>query len=168
MVERLTQLDDRLWLSRSWTTRSRRPGEPPDAYTFVDRATFDERVAAGGFVEHTEFKGSGHLYGTPTLEPPTGRDVVLEIELHGARQVKARYPDAVLILIVAPSLQDQEARLRARGDTEEHIDRRLDLAEEEEREGRLLADHVVVNDDVERAATEVAGILQTYRRTSRE
>jgi len=178
VVERLLELDPDLWLSRSWTTRPRRPGEPEDAYTFVDRGTFLDRLARGGFVEYTEFPGTGHLYGTPTFEAPEGKDpvpkdpvpkdpvpkdIVLEIELDGARQVKERFPGAKLILIVAPSREAREARLRARGDTEVHIERRLLIGEEEEGIGRKLADAVVVNDDVERAAREVAGILKQFR-----
>jgi guanylate kinase len=163
VVNRLVELDPNLWLSRSWTTRPRRPGEPDDAYTFVDRETFLARVAAGGFVEYTEFPGNGHLYGTPTLEPPPGRDVVLEIEVNGAQQVKARYPEAVIVLAVAPSREAQEARLRARGDDEAHIAQRLAISLEEERIGRAIADAVVVNDEVDRAARAVAGILAGYR-----
>ena len=163
VVDRLLQLDPRLWLSRSWTTRARRPGEADDAYTFTDRDTFLAKVAEGGFMEYTEFPGNGCLYGTPTFEAPPGRDALLEIEIDGAMQVKARYPDAVLVLIVAPSDEAQEARLRARGDDEAHIAQRLAISREEERAGRAIADEVVVNDDVERAAREVAGILERYR-----
>jgi guanylate kinase len=142
----------------------------------VDRGTFLDRLSRGGFVEYTEFPGTGHLYGTPTFEAPegkdpngkdpNGKDLVLEIELDGARQVKERHPDAKLIMIVAPSREAREARLRARGDSEEHIERRLTVGEEEERIGRKLADAVVVNDDVERAAREVAGILEQFRSSS--
>jgi guanylate kinase len=163
LVERLLALDTRLWLSRSWTTRPRRPGEPEGAYTFVDPETFAARVRDGGFLEYTEFAGTGHLYGTPSLEPPEGRDVVLEIELNGAQQVKSHCPDAKLIVVVPPSPADQEARLRARGDDEEHIQRRLAVGAEEERLGRRIGDHVVVNDDIERAAREVAGIIARSR-----
>ena len=88
---------------------------------------------------------------------------MLEIELDGAQQVKAHYPDAKLILIAAPSRQAQAERLQARGDTEEHIRRRLTVGEAEERLGRAIADSVVVNDDADRAAREVAGILHQYR-----
>lgn len=163
LVDRLLALDPRLWLSRSWTTRPRRPGEPEAAYTFVDRETFEARVRNGGFLEYTEFAGTGHFYGTPSLEPPEGRDVVLEIELDGAQQVKGRCPDATLIVVVPPTPADQEARLRARGDDEEHIQRRLAVGAEEERLGRRIADRVVVNDDIERAAREVAGIIAQSR-----
>ncbi|MDQ6616110.1 MAG: guanylate kinase [Actinomycetota bacterium] len=163
MVDRLLALDSKVWLSRSWTTRPRRPGESESAYTFVERDEFLARVDEGGFLEYTEFPGTGHFYGTPNLEPPPGQDVILEIELNGAQQVKERLPDAKLIVVVPPSQADQEARLRARGDNEQHIRRRLEVGEEEERLGRKIADAVVVNDDIERAAREVAGIIARYR-----
>lgn len=164
MVDRLLARDDRLWLSRSWTTRPRRPGEPEDAYVFASRGDFFDRVAKDGFLEYTEFLGTGHLYGTPNLDPPAGHDVILEIELNGAQQVKQRCPGAHLIVVVPPSVADQEARLRARGDNEEHIRRRLEVGAEEERLGRKIADAVVVNDDVTRAAEVVAGIIGGYRK----
>jgi guanylate kinase len=163
VVSRLLELDERLWLSRSWTTRPRRPGEPEDAYVFVDRPSFLRRVEEGGFLEWTEFAGSGHLYGTPVLHAPPGRDVLLEIELDGAGQVRRRHPDAVVILIVAPSEEEQRARRRRRGDDEESVRRRVEVGLQEEAVGRRIADHVVVNDDVERAAREVAGILDARR-----
>jgi guanylate kinase len=159
VVARLLELRPDLWLSRSWTTRPRRPGESEDAYTFVDRDAFKARIAAGGFVEWTEFAGTGHLYGTPTLDVPDDQTVVLEIELDGAQQVKRRHPDSLLMLIVAPSRQDLERRLRGRGDDEASVARRLDVGAAEEALGRRIADHVIVNDDVDRAAREVAGIL---------
>ncbi len=134
----------------------------------MDRDRFLARVAAHGFVEHTEFAGTGHLYGTPTFESQPGADVVLEIDVEGARQVRARHPDALVVLIVAPSPEAQHARLRARGDDEEHIRRRLEMAAREEAAGRAVADAVVVNDDVDRAAREVAGILERYRHRYRQ
>jgi len=163
VVARLLQEVPRLWLSPSWTTRARRRGEAADAYVFVDRDTFMARVAAGGFVEWTEFPGNGCLYGTPTIDAPEGRDVVLEIELDGAQQVKAARPEAVLVLVVAPTREHQQTRLRARGDDEATVARRVEVGEQEEALGRRIADHVVVNDDVARAAKEVAGILDRYR-----
>jgi guanylate kinase len=150
-----------LWLSRSWTTRPRRPQESEDAYTFVDRGRFEDAVASGGFLEWAEFLG--HLYGTPVPDPPPGHDVVLEIDLQGACQIKDREPDALVVLLVPPSVEVQRARLRGRGDDDAEVERRVAVGEEEERIGRQLTPFVVVNDDVERAVSEVAGILEAHR-----
>ncbi len=123
----------------------------------MDRETFDAHLESGGFLEWAEV--FGHRYGTPWPEPPAGHDVLLEIDVQGAAQVKERHPDAVVVFVVAPSRQAQEDRLRRRGDREDLIARRLAAAPEEERAGRALAHHVVVNDVLERAVEEVAGIL---------
>jgi len=90
----------------------------------------------------------------------------LEIDLQGARQVRRRRPDATLILLLPPSLEAQEARLRARGDDESAIARRLRTGSEEERQGRAIADAVVVNRDVTQATAEVAGIVEGHRRAA--
>ena len=167
LVDNLLSLRDHLWLSRSWTTRARRPTEPESAYVFATRGEFTGRVSAGGFVEWTEFAGNGQLYGTPTMEPPAGSDVVLEIDLDGASQVKRRYPDAELVFISVPSVEVQAERLRRRGDDEASIEKRLLVGAEEERVGRAMADHIVVNDDLERAAAELAGIIDSCRQVAR-
>lgn len=151
-----------LWLSRSWTTRAPRPSDPPGAYVFVDRAAFEKERAAGGFLEWAEV--FGNLYGTPVPSPPPGADVLLEIDVQGAAQVKALHPDSVVILVQAPSPEAQEGRLRGRGDPEEVIARRLAAAAEEEAAAQELADHVVVNDDLARAIDEAAGIVEAHRR----
>jgi guanylate kinase len=151
----------RLWLSRSWTTRPRRSSDASDAYHFVDRATFVERAEAGGFVEWAEV--FGNLYGTPVPEPPPGHDVLLEIDVQGAEQVRARVPDAVVILLLAPSRAVQERRLRGRGEDDATVSRRLAEAEQKEAKGRELADHVVVNDELSMATEEVAAILEAHR-----
>jgi len=161
IAEGLVSADAALWLSRSWTTRLRRPGEPEDAYAFVDRAAFEAHIREDGFFEWAEFLGN--LYGTPVPDPPSGRDVLLEIDLQGARQVRRLRPDAVLILLLPPSPEAQEERLRARGDDEAHIAKRLRAGEAEEREGRALADVVVVNHEVSQAVADVAGIVGRYR-----
>ena len=164
MVSELLKRDPRLWLSRSWTTRPPRPDEPGDWYEFVDRPTFQRRIDEGGFLEWEEFLGA--LYGTPTLEPPAGRDVLLEIELEGARQVKQQHPHAILLFVVPPSRSVQEERLRRRGDPPERIRDRVEKAEELDVRGRAMADHVVVNDDLGRAVEEAAAILEQHRKQS--
>jgi guanylate kinase len=161
VAARLVAEDPSLWLSRSWTTRPPRPGEDQDAYVFVDRKTFEAHRHAGGFFEWAEFLGN--LYGTPVPEPPDGRDVLLEIDLQGARQVRRQRPDATLILLRAPSPEVQEARMRARGDDEAHIASRILAGAEEERAGAAIADAVVVNHDVSQATAEVAGIVEVRR-----
>jgi guanylate kinase len=161
IVEELVRRDPSLWLSRSWTTRPRRPGESPRAYVFTDRAAFEARIAAGGFLEHTEFLGS--YYGSPTPDPAPGQDIVLEIEVQGAQQVKGRHPDAVLIFVLPPSREEQERRLRLRGDPEDKVAARLRKAEDEEPVGKALADHVVINDELSRTVDELAAIIRAER-----
>jgi len=159
---RLVERDPSLWLSRSWTTRARRHGEAPDAYTFVGRKTFEEHRAAGGFLESAEFLG--HLYGTPIPDPPASKDVLLEIDLQGAQQVKALHPDALVVLLLPPSVEEQAQRLRYRGDDAGAAARRVAKAAEEERIGRALTPYVVVNDDVDKAVAQVADILDRHRK----
>ena len=117
----------------------------------------------GQFLETNEFAGNGHLYGTPWPEPGGDVDIVLEIDLNGARQVKQRYPEAIAVLVTPPSLEELERRLRKRGDDDDHVKRRLDLSEYEVTAGHEVADFVVINDDLARAADEVARILGDRR-----
>jgi len=161
VASRLVERDPKLWLSRSWTTRARRPGEAADAYRFVDRVEFEKHIAGDGFLEWAEFLGN--LYGTPHPVPPPGQDVLLEIDLQGAAQVRARDPHALIVLLLPPSPEVQATRMRARGDDEAEIRRRLEKGAREEQEGRRLTPHVVVNDDVDRAVGEVAGIVEAQR-----
>lgn len=164
IVDALVQRDPRLWLSRSWTTRARRPTERVDAYVFTSPAEFERHEAEGGFLEWTEFLGN--YYGTPRpqrLDDPTAPDIVLEIELDGAQQVKKQYPDAVLIFVLPPSREEQERRLRLRGDPGDKVLARLRKAEQEEPVGVEQADHVVVNDDLDRTVDEMLAIIELER-----
>ena len=129
VVERLLERDPSLWLSRSWTTRRPRPGEHPDAYVFATPEEFMAKVAEGGFLEWVEFLD--YRQGSPLPDPPAGHDVIFEIDVHGARQVLERYPDAVSVFVDAPSRDEQAARLRGRGDDEARIAQRLAKADEE-------------------------------------
>lgn len=162
IADRLVSRDHRLWLSRSWTTRERREGESATAYEFVDRDTFQRRIDAGGFLEWTEFLGN--LYGTPTPEPAEGTDVVvLEIEVDGAQQVKRQWPDAILVFVLPPTRTEQERRLRERGDHEAKVVERLRKAESEEPVGLKLADHVLVNDDLDETVSDLLRIIDRAR-----
>jgi guanylate kinase len=148
-------------LSRSWTTRARRPGESEAAYTFVEREKFLERVAEDGFLEWATILGE--YYGTPTPEPEPGRDIVLEIDVQGARQVLKHCPEAYCVLVRAPSPDVQEERLRLRGDPEDHIMRRVALGKLEDAEGLELAQRVLVNDDLDGAVGELKDIIEEIR-----
>ena len=161
IVDALVRRDDQLWLSRSWTTRDRRPSEDADAYVFTDPAAFEERIAGGGFLEWTEFLGN--YYGSPVPEPGDDQDIVLEIEVDGAQQVKQLFPDALLLFVVPPSREEQERRLRGRGDPGDKVLARLKKAEVEEPVGRALADHIVVNDDLAETIDEMLQIIETAR-----
>ena len=162
IVASLVARDPRLWLSRSWTTRPRRPGEAADAYTFAERAEFERRIEAGGFLEWTNFLGN--YYGTPVPDADPAHNVVLEIEVDGATQVKRQFDDAVLIFVMPPSRAEQQRRLRGRGDPEDKVDERLQKALDEEPVGLAMADHVVVNDDLDATVDEMLQIIDHHRR----
>jgi len=158
LMERL----ERLELSVSATTRAPRPGERDGVdYHFLTREEFDRRVAAGEFVEHADY--AGRSYGTLRSELDdrldAGKPVVLEIEVQGARQVRAAVPDAVQVFIAPPSLDALRTRLVGRGtDDAGEVERRLRVAEVE-----LTAQpefgHVVVNDRLDEALAQLSAIL---------
>jgi guanylate kinase len=164
IVDALVRRDPDLWLSRSWTTRDRRPTESSDAYVFTTAEAFEEHITAGGFLEWTEFLGN--YYGTPRpdrLDGAGAPDIVLEIELDGAQQVKRQYPQAILIFVLPPSREEQERRLHGRGDPGDKVQARLRKAELEEPIGRELADYLVVNDELDRTVDEMLSIIDRER-----
>jgi guanylate kinase len=153
-----------LTLSVSATTRRPRPGETHGVdYWFLTDEEFDRRVAAGDFVEWAEY--SGRRYGTLRSELErvlaTGRPVVLEIEVQGARQVRKAMPEAVQVFIVPPSREALRLRLVGRGtDAPKEVERRLQVAEEEMAARDEFA-HVVVNDRLEDAVEHLAAIVSS-------
>jgi guanylate kinase len=158
LMERVPALE----LSVSATTRAPRPGEEDGVeYHFLERAEFDRKVTEGAFVEHADY--AGRSYGTLRSELDdrvrAGVPVVLEIEVQGARQVRAAVPDAVQVFIAPPSLQALRARLVGRGtDDGTEVERRLAVAEGE-LEAQPEFKHVVVNDRLEDALEQLTGIV---------
>jgi guanylate kinase len=161
IAARLVAEDPRLWLSRSWTTRAQRPGEPDDAYVFVDRARFDAEIARGGFLEWNEFLGQ--RYGTPVPDPPPGTDLLLEIDVNGARQVRERVPDALLLFVEAPDAETQRARLVGRGDPPDKVAARMAESAAEADLARSLDCIFLVNDDLDHAVAEIRKLIDARR-----
>ena len=146
----------------SVTTRAQRPGEVDGReYHFMSRAEFARLVAEGAFLEHAEF--AGNRYGTLNSELDRimgmGRSVILEIELQGARNVRRERPECVSVFIEPPSLEELARRLRERAtDAEEEIEARLEVARTEVA-AREEFDHVILNDDVDRATAELVSVI---------
>jgi guanylate kinase len=157
-MQRLPQLE----LSVSATTRAPRPGEQDGVdYHFLSRQEFDRRVASGDFVEHADY--AGRSYGTLRSELEdrvrAGVPVVLEIEVQGARQVRAAMPEAVQVFIAPPSLSALRTRLIGRGtDDQQEVERRLQVAEQE-LGAQPEFGHVVVNDRLDEALDQLSGIV---------
>ena len=161
VVERLLVEVPGLWLSRSWTTRDRRPGEAPDAYHFVTREQFLAHVEDDGFLEWVEFLD--YMQGTPMPSAPDGHVVIFEIDVQGAAQIKAINPDAHLVFVDTPSIGEQERRLRERGDTDDRVTMRLEKAAEERITAAQLGCTVVINDDLDRAVAELESLIEAAR-----
>jgi guanylate kinase len=153
----------------SATTRPPRPGEVDGVdYVFVDDDGFSRMMEAGELLEWAEV--FGNRYGTPRAyvdaQLDAGHDVLLEIDVQGAAQVRAQAPAALLILLEPPTREDLASRLRGRGtESEERIATRLEKADWELAQ-RDWFDHVVVNDDLERASSQVAAIIERSRAES--
>ena len=161
LVQELVRADDRLWLSRSWTTRAPREGERPDAYHFVTPEEFQAHIDRDGFLEWIDFLD--YRQGSPLPEPPAGCDVLFEIDVQGAARIHELHPDALLIFVDAPDRAVQEERLRGRGDSEERIAQRLAKAEEEVARSRDLPFVGVGNDDLDRTVSEIGALFEGAR-----
>ncbi len=170
LVQRILELPGTM-PSISCTTRARRATEASGkCYDFVTEAEFDAMAERGEFLEYARVFGK-HSYGTPKkwLEQSRkkGLDLVLEIDVQGAAQVKEKLPESVAIFILPPSREELERRLRSRGqDTEEEIARRLAKAHDEIAAFGKYYDFCVVNDDMERAGREAQAIVTALRCTS--
>lgn len=175
LVKKLVQVPD-MRLSISCTTRPPRPTERPgEWYNFVPEDEFQRKIQAGEFLEYARVFGH-HYYGTPRDEldraRAAGQDLVLEIDVQGAGQVKQKVPDAIGIFIVPPSRQELESRLRARSeDSDEEIERRLDRARQE-MASYTDYEYAVVNDDLKSAGGRIQAIaiavrLETSRSSER-
>lgn len=151
------------YYSVSATTRSPRPGEVDGVqYHFLTKEEFEEKIAAGQMLEYAQY--AGNYYGTPAQavdeKLAQGKNVVLEIEVQGAKQVKLRRPDAVMIFIMPPSMKELRRRLTQRGtEAQEVVERRLETARQEMPQAKDY-DYIVFNDTVEEAAQDVCAILR--------
>lgn len=172
VIKQVMNVCPNLQFSISATTRPMRPGEVDGKnYFFVDKAQFQKMIDQHALLEYAEYVGN--YYGTPT-EPldqalAQGKDILLDIEVQGALNVKRLRPDAALIFMLAPSFQEIEKRLTGRGDTAPELIRsRLERARWEYSQAKQY-DYLVVNNDVQQAAAEIQAILtaekcKTYNR----
>jgi guanylate kinase len=166
LVNRLMNEVDKLRFSVSYTTRQARGQEKDgESYYFVTRAEFEARLERNEFLEHAQV--FGNYYGTHQSQREiafaAGCDLVLDIDVQGARQLKSKVPDAVTIFILPPSRQILEQRLRARGeDSEEVVMRRLKEAADEIRNYHLY-DYVLVNREVDESAKTLCSIVRAER-----
>lgn len=166
VIEQLVQLVPGLRMSRSYTSRPRREGETDGVdYNFVSRDEFEAQIAAGGFLEWADV--FGNYYGTSRRETEdrlaAGEDLVLVIDVQGARQVRAARPETVAVFMLPPSFAVLEERLRKRSsEPEAAMARRLATARQEVSAVDAY-DYVVVNDVLERCVGELAGIVMAER-----
>ncbi|ERI99075.1 guanylate kinase [Clostridium sp. ATCC 29733] len=159
-----------LKLSVSATTRAPRPGEVDGVqYYFLSKEEFERRIADGEMLEYVNY--CGNYYGTPKAPVEeslaTGQDVLLEIEVTGAKNIRTLAPEATLLFVIPPSMKELRRRLEGRG-TEDAatIERRLSVAKEELRQYGLY-DYVVLNDTVESCADQIETIMEAQKRASR-
>lgn len=169
IVERLLERRENLWKSISATTRAPRVGDVDGIdYFFVERPDFERAAAGGGFLEWAEY--SGNLYGTPVASVrqhlDAGDDVILEIEVQGALQVKKAFPQSILVFVEPPSMDELERRLRGRGSEDEDAIRTRMRTAEVEMSRKMEYDKHFVNDDIEATVEEMLGFMANPEKTS--
>ena len=168
VMKKLLSEYDNYVFSVSMTTRKPREGEVDGReYFFVDRKTFEENIAKDGFVEYAEY--CGNYYGTPKAyiieQLKQGKNVLLDIEVQGAMQIKEKYPDVLMVFITPPSIEVLISRLRARGtESEEVIRKRVERAKVESTFMDKY-EYLVINDDLDKAVKELDGMARTARYT---
>ena len=166
ILSQVLKQDARLFLSVSATTRAPREGEIHGGhYYFLDKQTFEDKINKGEFLEYAQYVGN--YYGT--LEEPVneqlknGNDVILEIEMQGAMQIHEKRPDAVMIFVASPSIEELERRLVGRGtENPEKVAARMKTAEEELKQADKF-DYIIVNDDLDCAIADLLAILRAER-----
>jgi guanylate kinase len=166
LIKRLLEQDANLRYSVSCTTRAPRPGEVDGVdYSFVSRERFQQLIDEGAFLEHATY--NGNLYGTlierVEQERDAGYDVVLKIEVKGAEQVRKKVPDAIFIFVASPSVDELVKRqVKRNTETSKDMEARRQIATRE-MEYAARYDHVVVNDELDRAVAEILAIIQHAR-----
>lgn len=166
IVNAVLARDPNIALSISFTSRPPRPGERhAEHYHFVSEAEFQRMIDAGEFFEYARVHGDWKGTARQSVEPQlaSGRDVLLEIDWQGARQVRSKVPDAVSVFILPPSRQALEARMRARGQDSEEVIRRRLAAAREEMSHYTEFDYVIVNEHFEKAVDEMCAIFVASR-----
>lgn len=168
IMRELTKKYEQYALSVSATTRNPRPGEVDGKdYFFVSNEEFEKLISEGGLIEHAGYVG--HYYGTPRKfvedKLNNGIDVILEIELQGALQIKEQYKDAVMLFIMPPSAEELEKRLTGRGTEKEDVIKQRLLRANEEAIGIEHYDYIVVNDDLEESVERVHNIIMAAHHT---
>lgn len=166
VVARLLDRCEDATVSVSVTTRERRPGETEGVqYRFVDDATFDRLVAEGALLEWAEY--AGNRYGTPRREVEAGlaagRVMLLEIEVQGARQIRDRRPDALLVFLEPPSVEELVRRLEGRGTERDEVRELRLAAARAEMAAADEFDHAVVNDEIDHCVEEVVELIREAR-----
>lgn len=167
LMKKLLQTYDNYALSISMTTRQPREGERNGVeYFFATKEQFEENINRDGFIEYACY--CGNYYGTPKKyveeQLEAGKDVILEIEIQGALEVKEQFPESLLLFVTPPTAEELQRRLVGRGtETEEVINKRLARASEES-EGIEAYDYIVVNDDLEVCVEELHSLVNAARR----